>query len=234
MTSRLKSLTPQHWAASIYSAGADTTVSALGTFILAILANPEAQRKAQVEIDSVIGAGQLPDFVNEEALPYVTAIVKEVLRWKNVTPIAIPHYLAVEDEYRGYRIPAGSVVVGNAWAILNDEEAYPDPQTFNPERFLLDGKLNPAIRDPETASFGFGRRSCSGRHIASASLWITITSILSIFNINELVDEEGNIVEPSHAYFPGLVSTPLPFECAITPRSPQAVEIVKSTAAGSG
>ncbi|KAJ7327519.1 cytochrome P450, partial [Mycena albidolilacea] len=105
----------------------------------------------------VVGAGQLPDFTDEAALPYVSAIVKEALRWKSVTPIAIPHYLAVEDEYRGYRIPADSVVVGNAWALLQDETMYPNPEAFRPERFLLNGKLNPAIRDPETVAFGFGR-----------------------------------------------------------------------------
>jgi cytochrome P450 len=76
-------------AASIYSAGSDSTVSALGTFVLGMLANPEAQRKAQAEIDSVVGAGQLPDFTDEAALPYVSAIVKEALRWKNVAPIGL-------------------------------------------------------------------------------------------------------------------------------------------------
>jgi cytochrome P450 len=70
----------------MYAAGADTTVSALSTFILAMLANPEAQRKAQREIDSVVGLGNLPDFSDEEGMPYVAAVVKEVLRWKNVTP----------------------------------------------------------------------------------------------------------------------------------------------------
>ncbi|KAJ6580672.1 cytochrome P450 [Mycena capillaripes] len=217
-------------AANMYAAGSDTTVSALGTFILAMLANPEAQKKAQGEIDSVVGTGQLPDFADEEALPYVSAIVKEVLRWKSVAPIGVPHYLAVEDEYRGYRIPAGSVVLGNIWFV---QEAYPDPQIFNPERFLLDGKLNPAIRDPEVAAFGFGRRVCPGKHMATASLWITIASILSTFNIKKLVDEDGNTVEPSYAYFSGFISTPLPFECSITPRSSLAVEVVQSTAAGS-
>ncbi|KAJ7862995.1 cytochrome P450 [Mycena leptocephala] len=216
-------------AATIYAAGADTTVSALGTFILGMLMNPEAQKKAQAEIDSVVGAGHLPDFADEAALPYVSAIVKEVLRWRNATPIAIPHYLAVDDEYLGYRIPAGSIVIGNVWAILHDENVYPDPQSFKPERFLLDGKLNPAITDPETAAFGFGRRICPGRHLAASALWIVVASILSTLNINKLVDKDGNVVEPSYEYFPGLVSIPLPFECAITPRSRQSVEIIQAT-----
>ncbi|KAJ7777026.1 cytochrome P450 [Mycena metata] len=223
-----RELTVKANAASMYAAGSDTTVSALGTFVLAMIVNPEAQRKAQAELDSVVGVGSLPDFTDESATPYVSAIVKEVLRWRNVTPIAIPHYLAVDDEYQGYRIPAHSVVIGNAWAILHDEEAYPDPHSFKPERFLLEGVLNPAIRDPEVI-FGFGRRICPGRHLATSSLWITIACMLSTFNISQATDDDGNLVELTHEYFPGLISAPLPFKCSITPRSPQSVEAIEAT-----
>jgi cytochrome P450 len=76
-------------AGNIYVGGADTTVSALGTFFLAMLANPEAQKKAQAEIDFVIGNGRLPDFDDEESLPYVSALIKEVMRWRSVTPIGL-------------------------------------------------------------------------------------------------------------------------------------------------
>ncbi|KAJ7749720.1 cytochrome P450 [Mycena metata] len=225
-----RELTVKTSAANLYGAGADTTVSALGTFVLAMIENPEAQKKAQAELDSVVGVGNLPDFTDEAATPYISAIVKEVLRWRNVTPIAIPHYLTVEDEYRGYRIPAHSVVIGNAWAILHDEDMYPDPHSFKPERFLLDGKLNPAIRDPD-AAFGFGRRICPGRNMATSSLWITIASILSTFNISKATDDYGDVVELSHEYVPGLIACPLPFKCSIAPRSPQAVEAIQAIGA---
>ncbi|KAJ7230253.1 cytochrome P450 [Mycena pura] len=216
-------------AGSMYAAGADTTVSALGTFVLAMLANPEAQAKAQAELDAVIGPGNLPDFADEASLPYVSAIVKEVLRWKNVTPIGIPHYVAVEDEYAGYRIPAGSIVVGNTWSILHDQDMYPDPHSFKPERFLRDGTLNPAVRDPQTAAFGFGRRICPGMHMALGSMWITIASILATLHIGKAADEHGKVLEPSYEYFSGLVSAPLPFKCSITPRSAQAAEAIEAT-----
>ncbi|KAJ6467947.1 cytochrome P450 [Mycena vitilis] len=221
----------QSAAANMYAAGADTTGAALGTFVLAMLANPEAQRKGQAEVDLVIGAGNLPDFADEGSLPYVAAIVKEVLRWKVVTPIGVPHYIAVEDEYRGYRIPP-STVIANTWAILHDEDMYPDPHSFKPERFLLNGKLNTAIRDPETVAFGFGRRICPGRHMATSSLWITIASILSTFDIIMAVDKDGTVVEPTYEYSLGLISEPLPFECSIRPRSPQAVEAIQRAARG--
>ncbi|KAJ7252570.1 cytochrome P450 [Mycena rebaudengoi] len=138
----------QDTAGIMYAAAFDTTSAALGTFILAMLANPDVQKRAQEEIDAVVSEGHLPSFDDEESLPYVSAIVKEVLRWKPVTPIGVPHAVAVEDTYRGYRIPAGSVVVPNIWAIFYDETAYPDPYKFNPDRFLLNGQLNPAVRDP--------------------------------------------------------------------------------------
>ncbi|KAJ6452154.1 cytochrome P450 [Mycena vulgaris] len=210
-------------AANMYGAGA------LGTFALAMLANPDAQKKAQAELDSVLANGSLPDFTDEESLPYTTALVKEVMRWKPVTPIAIPHCLAVDDEYRGYRIPAGSIVMANAWAILHDEEMYPEPHVFKPERFLLDGKINPAVRDPEVAAFGFGRRVCPGRYMASSSLWIAIASILATMDIKKARDDHGNEIEPSYEYVTGMLQTPLHFECSITPRSRQAEEAIQAT-----
>ncbi|KAF8199316.1 cytochrome P450 [Mycena galopus ATCC 62051] len=215
-------------AVNVYLAGADTTVSALSTFFLAMLANPEAQRKAQLEIDLVVGRGNLPDFIHRKAMPYVAAVVKEILRWKNVGPVGVPHSIVDEDEYLGYRIPAGSLVVGNIWAILHDEVMYPDPHVFKPERFLLDGKLNPEVRDLQCA-FGFGRRICPGKDMATSSIWITVVSVLAMFNITKEVGKDGQIIEPSYEYEGGMVLAPVPFKCTITPRSQDAINTIQNT-----
>jgi len=74
-------------AGALYTAGTDTTVSAIASCILGFLTNPEALKTAQREIDSVIKPGQLPSFNDEPSLPYITAVVKEALRWRDVTPI---------------------------------------------------------------------------------------------------------------------------------------------------
>lgn len=85
--------TVQNVAAMMYLAGTDSLVAVLSTFILGMLANPDAQNKAQLEIDSVVGRGNLPDFNDEEGMPYVAALVKEVLRWKSVGPFgSFPFY----------------------------------------------------------------------------------------------------------------------------------------------
>ncbi|KAJ7491568.1 cytochrome P450 [Mycena galericulata] len=216
-------------AGTMFAAGSDATVSALVTFVLAMLANPEAQQKAQAEIDSVTGGNRLPNFEDELSTPYISALIKEVLPWENVTPIdmlfSMPHRVIKEDEYRGYRIPAGSLVICMVSSvILHDQVMYPDPTTFN---FLLNGKASYDIRDPDTA-FGFGRRRCPGRHMAMSSFWITINSVLATFNIQKAVDEEGNTVNPRHEYVDGLVSMPLSLACSITPRSREGVTLIEA------
>ncbi|CAK5284897.1 unnamed protein product, partial [Mycena citricolor] len=219
----------KYTAAAMYVGGADTIVSALGTFVVAMLLYPDVQRAAQQEIDGVWGHGNLPDFGEdaEERMPYLAALIKEVLRWRNVTAVAIPHQSETEDEYRGYRIPKGSVVIGNTWAILHDEEVYPDPDAFKPERFLLNGKLNKDVRDPEAFIYGYGRRICPGRYMASSSLWLTIGSLLSMFDFVRI--EETQEAEPQYGWFWGLVSTPLPFNCTMRPRSDKTVAAMRAT-----
>jgi len=145
-------------SAIAYVAGGETTASAIQTFFLAMVLYPDCVRKAQEELDVVVGRDRLPNFSDKHSLPYICAIVKEVLRWYPVLPLAIVHRLTEDDVFEGMFLPAGSLVIGNAWAILHDESVYKDPGTFNPDRFLKDGELDPDIRPPEVAAFGFGRR----------------------------------------------------------------------------
>ncbi|KAL0576856.1 hypothetical protein V5O48_005121 [Marasmius crinis-equi] len=214
-------------AGSMYLAGTDTTASAVMTFIFAMMTAPEAQTKAQEELDRVVPHGRLPDFEDQDSLPYVTALVKETLRWENVTPLAVPHYIEVEDEYNGYRIPANSVVMGNIWAILHDKEMYPEPHKFIPDRYIVDGKLNfDNARDPTAVAFGFGRRVCPGRHMAYSAVWLAIASILKVFRIERPADENGKVIEETYKYRPGLVTGPEYFKCSIKPRSAEAEELL--------
>ena len=120
--------------------------------------NPKAMRKAQEELDRVVGKGELPDFSHKDDLPYIDALMKEILRWNPPFPIAIPNRAMKDDVYRGYLIPAGATVVQNIWAIFRDPSIYPDPETFNPDRFFNDGKIDPAVFNPEDRVFGTGRR----------------------------------------------------------------------------
>ncbi|KAJ6508710.1 cytochrome P450 [Mycena sanguinolenta] len=214
-------------AATAYAAGADTTVSALASFFLAMATHPDVQKKAQIEIDTVVGTHRLPGFDDRSSLPYVEAIYREVMRYRPVVPLGLAHANTTDDIYNGYFIPKGATVISNIWAMTRDESIYPDPERFNPDRFFTaDGKLN---ADDTILAFGFGRRICVGRYNADASIWATIVSVLSTFNIAKAKDPAGNEMDIAGEYSDGLISHPLPFPCSIIPRSETARSLVQTT-----
>ena len=96
--------------------------STIQTFFLAMAANPHVLAKAQAELDAVLGplagAGdqaRLPTFTDRARLPYVNAIVLEVLRWNPAVPLGLAHQLTRDDVYRGWHVPKGTVVWANIW-----------------------------------------------------------------------------------------------------------------------
>jgi len=163
---------------SMYIAGTDTTVAAMETFILAMTLYPEVQRKAQAEIDRVVGNSRLPDYSDQDELPYVDAVLKEVLRWHPVTPLGLSHRVTKSDVYEGYYIPAGSIVIPIVWGMLHDPNIFTEPDRFNPERWF-----SPTVPDYPIQAFGFGARLCPGRFFARRSMWATIAGILAAFEI---------------------------------------------------
>ncbi|RDX44595.1 CyP450 monooxygenase [Lentinus brumalis] len=215
--------------AVVYAAGADTTLSTVQTFFLAMASNPDVQKKAQAELDAVIGPTRLPDFADQDSLPYIGALIKELLRWRSVVPLGIPHRSLEEDEYRGYRIPKGSIVISNIWAYSRDPSVYPDPEAFMPERFLKDGKLNPDVRDSATIAFGYGRRICPGRHFAEASLFVIVTTVLHTLSISAPLGGDGRPVRLEGKMTHGILSYPEPFECVIEPRSRAAETLIRTS-----
>ncbi|KAJ3476484.1 hypothetical protein NLI96_g11119 [Meripilus lineatus] len=179
---------------TVIAAATDTTHSVLLCFLLAMAKYPEVQKKAQAELDLHVGPHRLPSIKDRTSLTYIRAIVLESLRWQPTAPLCIPHLVLADDEYNGYRIPKGTTILANVWAMLRDPEVYPSPEIFNPDRFLKDGALNPAIRDPRSVAFGFGRRICPGRHYSQNTLFLFIASVLHVFNVVPATDSAGNPV----------------------------------------
>ncbi|PYI09628.1 putative cytochrome P450 [Aspergillus sclerotiicarbonarius CBS 121057] len=197
----------QWTAGSLFTGGADTTVSTLITFFLAMALNPDVQTKAQEELDRVLGPYTLPCAADRPKLPYINAIVKESLRWYPVAPMGLPHLCTKEDEYQGYRIPKGAIVMQNIWSITHNPTTYSSPETFNPDRFLG------ATPDPDPADvvFGFGRRICPGRVLADSSIFVTVAMALAVLKIQPGAGEGkemgGKKLEVD--FSPGVVSHPV-------------------------
>ncbi|KAJ6508849.1 cytochrome P450 [Mycena sanguinolenta] len=215
-------------AGTAYAGGADTTVSSLASFFLAMALYSDIQKKAQTEIDTIIGTHRLPDFEDRPSLPYVEALYRETMRWRPTLPLGAAHASSTDDIYNGYFIPKGATVISNIWAMTRNESIYPEPERFNPDRFFtVDGKLND---DDTILAFGFGRRLCPGRHNAEATVWATIVSVLSTFNIAKAKDATGKEIPIDPKYSDGMISHPETFACSITPRSEIAKTLVQATA----
>ncbi|KAF8546953.1 cytochrome P450, partial [Imleria badia] len=164
--------------------------------MLAMVIYPETQKRAQAELDVVVGRHRIPTFADYENLPYIRAMVKEALRWRPVDPVGLPHRSIEDDWYEGHFIPAGTIVITNVWHLNRDPEIYgADAVHFNPARHL-DGKgqVSPGPIDSKEEghfTYGFGRRICVGRHVANNSLFIDIAMVLWAMNIEPATDARG-------------------------------------------
>ncbi|KAF8890287.1 cytochrome P450 [Gymnopilus junonius] len=205
-------------ANSIFSAASDTTLSSIGAFFYVMAINPDVQRRAQAEIAKVIGASRLPVFEDRSSLPYIEALYKELLRSHPPVQLGLPHMVSEDDLYKGYFLPKGTEVLPNIWAMTHDEERYPEPFKFKPERFFdEEGNLN---SDDRILAYGFGRRVCAGKYMASSLLWLTIASVLACFNIEKAKDEFGNDIDINDDFDEfGLLVHKTSFKCSIVPRS---------------
>lgn len=70
---------------------------------------PAVQKKAQEEIDKIIGMQRLPSFDDQPALPYLEAIYRELMRWAPVFPLNTAHVSTEDDVYKGFYIPKGII-----------------------------------------------------------------------------------------------------------------------------
>ncbi|KPM40116.1 hypothetical protein AK830_g6438 [Neonectria ditissima] len=232
--SGINDLLAAYTCGGLIEAGSETTATTLNNWILAMTLYPEEMKKAQEEIDRVVGSSRLPEWEDEKDLPFVRGMIKETLRWRPVNKFGMYHASSEDSWYGEYFIPKDSVVVLNWWAIHRDPSRYAEPDEFRPSRYL--GKpLSAAeyinINDPEERdhfTYGAGRRVCPGVHLAEKSLFILIARMLWGFNISKKKAPDGSVVEPSTTMLPGFLSVPEPFECEITCRSSTHKEVMHS------
>ncbi|KAF2683813.1 cytochrome P450 [Lentithecium fluviatile CBS 122367] len=216
-------------------AALDASTETLMWFVVACITSDRGfVITAQNCLDSVVGCERLPNFQDRTKLPYIDAIVEELLRWRPAGAAGVPHYTKVESVYNGCRIPANSVVIPNHWSISREEAVYgSNVEEFEPERWLStesSGGVHSTasgLKDLPQVGFGYGRRICPGRHVARNVLWISIARLLWAFDVEAGVSDAGErlAVDPMAAT-DGLVTKPLPFKAAFRPRGKWVEDIV--------
>ncbi|EIM81953.1 cytochrome P450 [Stereum hirsutum FP-91666 SS1] len=217
-----------YFTAMPFAAGTSTTFGSMELFLMSAILHPQCVKKAQAELDAVVGRSRMPTFDDESSLLYVQAMIKESLRWRVVAPIGLAHATTEDDVYMGYKIPKGSTVWGNINTISHDPELFADPETFEPERFL--NAKDPRLVD-FNLPFGFGRRICPGQAVAMQSLFIVISRMLWAFDFNPALDESGKSVYPDpDTSTSNVTRRPVAFKCALKPRTGEVAEMVREEA----
>lgn len=189
-------------ASSVCTAGTESLIASVLKFMLYMTHHPEMQERAFEEIRNAVGHDALPTIRDRDKLRYIDCIIQEVHRMDPVVPL-VPHSNTTETEYSGYRIPKKSWVMANVWAMLHDEEEYPDGNRFSPERFLSPN-AHATPRDPRTLVYGFGRRACPGSHFANSLFYLIVARMLTLFTISPVV-ENGRPHLPTLEFNVGLV-----------------------------
>jgi len=168
-------------AIQLIEAGSDTTRAALNIFVMAAICHPETAAKARQEVDLICGANaeHLPDFADEKQMPYVCALIKELMRWRPIFIWSPEHTSSQDLEFEGYHFPAGTGFLINHSAICSNPDDYHDPAAFKPERWL-DGHESDVLHG--LWAFGGGRRVCVGYRLAQKSLFINIARLVYCYD----------------------------------------------------
>lgn len=180
------------------------------------------QARLQAELDQVVGRDRLPCLNDQPNLPYVMAFLYEAMRFSSFVPITIPHATTVNTSVLGYHIPKDTVVFVNQWSVNHDPVKWPNPEDFDPTRFLdKDGFLNKDLAS-SVMIFSVGKRRCIGEELSKIQLFLLISILVHQCNF------KANPDEPSKMDFTyGLSVKPKSFKINVTLR--ESMELLDST-----
>ncbi|CAN6212658.1 unnamed protein product [Urochloa humidicola] len=167
----------------IFTASSETSATTLQWIMAELIRNPGVMRKAQDEVRRVLAAGG-KEAVTEDSLGdlrYLPLVIKEALRLHPPAPLLIPRESRSACRVLGFDVPAGAMVLVNAWAIGRDPGYWDSPEEFVPERFE-NSNVDFRGMDFEFIPFGAGRRMCPGIGFGLANMELALASLLYHFD----------------------------------------------------
>ncbi|CAM0958186.1 unnamed protein product [Alopecurus aequalis] len=154
-----------------------------------LLQNPHCMRKLQEELRNVLGTKTEMEESDIARLPYLQAVIKEVLRLHPPVPFATGLAEATV-EIQGYSVPKGTAALVNIWGICRDAEVWEEPDRFLPDRFLHYEEIDYFGADFELVSFSSARRICPGLQLSSRIVPLMLGSLLYHFDWTLSSEEE--------------------------------------------
>nr|XP_043615055.1 cytochrome P450 81Q32-like [Erigeron canadensis] len=197
---------------NIIAAGIETSASTMEWALALMLNNPHVLKKAQNEIDNIVGTDRLVEESDLSKLPYLGCIMNETMRLYPTVPTLLPHENSEECEVKGYHIPKGTMLIVDQWAVHHDPKWWSDPESFKPERFEGPESITPKLK---FMPFGFGNRMCPGSGLAPPMIGLALGLVIQCFDWERISDDLVDMTEGS-----GLIMhkhQPLLAKC--TPRS---------------
>ncbi|KAM7525628.1 hypothetical protein LguiA_015530 [Lonicera macranthoides] len=175
--------------------GTDTTSNTIEFALAEMMNKPQIMKKAQQELDTIVGKNNMVEEFHIQKLPYLNAIMKEVLRLHPVLPLMVPHCPSETCVISGYTIPKGARVFVNVWGIHRDPSFWENPLDFLPERFLGGDKGDYSGNDFNYFPFGSGRRICAGIVMAERMVMFSLASLVHSFEWKMAEGEELDLTE---------------------------------------
>ncbi|XP_039133154.1 cytochrome P450 71A1-like [Dioscorea cayenensis subsp. rotundata] len=166
---------------NMLAAGTSTSFIFLEWAMSELIQNPKVMKKLKEEAKSVAGKDSVVTEENVNKMPYLKAVAKEVLRLHPPAPLLLPRETIEDIELEGYKIPAKTRVLINAWAIGRDPKSWDAPEEFIPERFI-NSDLDFRGQDFEFIPFGVGRRICPGMQFAVATIEFALANLVHHFD----------------------------------------------------
>lgn len=173
---------------SMVSAGLDTVPGNL-IMCIAYLSSEhgqEIQRRALEEINERYPNNDSWErCLHEDKCEYITALVKETLRFWSVIPICLPRVNTKDIKWGDATIPAGTSFYMNAYGAHYDDSHFKNPFEFNPDRYLSDKSIDDAAATRGTPHYGYGAgsRMCIGSHLANRELYTAFLRMITAFEI---------------------------------------------------
>ncbi|KAK2839491.1 hypothetical protein Q5P01_013231 [Channa striata] len=167
--------------AELLLAGVDTTSNTLTWTLHLLSRNPHTQERLYEEVSAFVPADWTPSAEEVTQMPYLKAVFKEALRMYPVVPLNARIISHKDVAIGGYQFPKKTSFTLYHYAISHDEDTFPEPFTFKPERWLRDGRERP---NPfGSIPFGFGVRGCVGRRIAELEMYMVLFRLIRLFEI---------------------------------------------------
>ncbi|XP_056165382.1 cytochrome P450 81Q32-like [Syzygium oleosum] len=176
---------------TMLAAGTDTSSVTIEWAMSLLLNHPDVLKKAQAELDGVVGRDHLAYEADIYKLPCLQNIINEALRLFPPVPLLVPHESSEDCTIRGFDVPRGTMILVNAWAIQRDPKVWDDPTSFKPERYEgLEG--DHAYR---LLPFGMGRRSCPGAGLANRVVGLALAALIQCFEWERVGEELMDLSE---------------------------------------